>query len=64
MTTLAMQYMGECDLRLAGASDALKLHSAIETRLPCRPVQEERIQTWILTTLAYLKKLHPRGKPS
>jgi len=64
MATLAMQYMAECDLGLGRAADALKLYSAIQKRLPCRLVQEERIQTGIMNALAYLEKLHPQGKPS
>jgi tetratricopeptide (TPR) repeat protein len=64
METLAMQYMAECDLGLRRASDALKLYSEIKKRLPCRLVQEERIQTGITNAMAYLEKLRPQGKPS
>jgi len=64
METLAMQYMAECDLGLGRASDALKLYSEIETRLPCRLVEEERIETGIRNAMARLEKLRPQGKPS
>ena len=64
METLAMQYMAECDLGLGRASDALKLYAEIETKLPCRLVQEERIQTGIKNAMTYLEKRHPQGKPS
>ena len=64
MKTLAMQYMAECDLGLGRASDALKLYSEIETRLPCSLVQEERIRTGVKNAMAYLEKRHPQGKPS
>jgi len=64
MVTLAMQYMAECDLGLGRASDALKLYSEIETRLPCRLVEEERIRAGIKNAMARLEKLRPQGKPS
>jgi tetratricopeptide (TPR) repeat protein len=56
LKTLAMQYMAECDLALGRPSDALKLYSEIETRLPCRLVQEERIKTGIKNAMAFLEK--------
>ena len=63
METLAMQYMAESYLALGRASDALKLYSEIETRLPCRLIQEERIQAGIKNAMAYLEKLRPQRKP-
>ena len=64
MKTLAMQYMAECDLGLGRASDALKVYAAIQKRLPCRLVDEERIQTGIKNAVTRLEKLRPQGKPS
>jgi hypothetical protein len=63
METLAIQYMAECDLGLGRASDALKLYSEIENRLPCRLVQEERIRTGIKNAMFYLERLNPQSKP-
>jgi tetratricopeptide (TPR) repeat protein len=64
MATLAMQYMAECRMWQSRVPEALKLYAAIQKRLPCRLVQEERIQTGIKNAMAYLEKLHPQGKPS
>lgn len=62
--TLAMQYMAESRMWQSRASEALELYTAIQKRLPCRSVQEERIQTGIKNAMAYLEKLHPLGRPS
>jgi tetratricopeptide (TPR) repeat protein len=64
MATLAMQYMAESRLWQGKPSDALELYAAIQKRLPCRLVQESRIQAGIRNAMAYLEKNHPRGKPS
>jgi hypothetical protein len=64
MATLAMQRMAECRMWQSRVPEALELYAAIQKRLPCRLVQEERIQTGIKNAMAYLEKLHPQGKPS
>jgi tetratricopeptide (TPR) repeat protein len=64
MATLAMQYMAESRMWQSRVPEALELYVTIQKRLPCRLVQEERIQTGIKNAMAYLEKLHPPGKPS
>ena len=64
MATLAMQYMAECRMWQSRVPEALELYSAIQKRLPCKLVQEERIQTGIKNAMVYLEKLRPQGKPS
>jgi tetratricopeptide (TPR) repeat protein len=63
MATLAMQYMAECRMWQSRVPEALELYTALEKRLPCRLVQEERIQSGIKIAIAHLEKLHPQGKP-
>jgi len=60
MATLAMQYMAECRMWQSRVPEALEIYAAIEKRLPCRLVQEERIQTGIMNAMAYLEKQSPR----
>jgi len=64
MSTLAMQHMAECRMWQSRVSEALELYVAIQKRLPCRLVEEERIQTGIKNAIARLEKLRPQGKPS
>jgi len=61
--TLAMQYMAECRMWQSRVSEALELYVAIQKRLPCRLVEEERIRTGIKNAMARLEKLKPQGKP-
>lgn len=60
MATLAMQYMAECRMLQLRVHEALELYSVLQKRLPCRLVQEERIQTGIKNAMAYLEKRSPR----
>jgi tetratricopeptide (TPR) repeat protein len=64
MATLAMQDMAECRMWQSRVPEALELYVAVQKRLPCRLVQEERIQKGITNAMAYLEKLHPQGRPS
>ncbi len=61
MATLAMQHMAECRMWQSRVPEALALYAAILKRLPCRLVQEERIQTGMKNAMAYLEKRNPRG---
>jgi tetratricopeptide (TPR) repeat protein len=63
MATLAMRYMAECRMWQKRVEEALAVYRDILKRLPCRLVQEERIQTGIKNAMAYLEKHHPQGKP-
>jgi len=64
MATLAMQYMAECRMWQSRIPEALELYAAIQKRLPCRLIQEERIHTGIKNAVTYLEKRDPKGKPS
>jgi tetratricopeptide (TPR) repeat protein len=61
--TLAMQYMAECRLGQRRAEEALSLYRDLQKRLPCRLVDEERIETGVRNGIAYLEKRNPQGKP-
>jgi tetratricopeptide (TPR) repeat protein len=64
MATLAMQDMAECRMWQSRVPEALELYAAIQKRLPCRLVQEERIQKGITNAMTYLEKSLPMGRPS
>ena len=64
LATLAMQHLAECRLWQRRAQEALEWYAAIQKRLPCRLVQEERIQKGITNAMTYLERLHPQGRPS
>lgn len=59
--TLAMQYMAEGRMWQSRVREALEIYSALQKRLPCRLVEEERIGTGIKNAMAYLEKHSPRG---
>ena len=61
MSTLAMQYMAECRMWQSRVPEALEIYVAIQKRLPCRLVQEERIQSGIRNATAHLEKRNQRG---
>jgi tetratricopeptide (TPR) repeat protein len=63
ISTLAMQYMSECLLGQRRVEEALKLYRDLQKRLPCRLVDEARIETGIRNGIAYLEKRNPQGKP-
>ena len=60
MATLAMQYMAECRMWQSRIPEALELYTAIQKRLPCSLVQEERIETGTKNAMAYLEKNSPK----
>ncbi len=62
--TLALQYMAECRMWQSRLPEALKLYAAIRKRLPCRLVQEQRVETGFKNAMARLEKLHHQGRPS
>jgi hypothetical protein len=63
MATLALQYMAECRMWQKKIPEALNLYFEVQQRLPCRLIDEERIQTGITTGLAQLEKAASQGKP-
>jgi tetratricopeptide (TPR) repeat protein len=60
---LAMQYMAECCLGQRRVEEAMNLYREVQKRLPCRLVDEERIQTGIRNGMTYLERCHPQSKP-
>lgn len=61
---LAMQYMAECRMLQGRVPESLALYRELLKKLPCRLVNEERIQSGIRNGMAYLEKHHPGGRPS
>jgi len=61
--TLAMQYMAEARLAQRRIEEALNLYRELQKKLPCRLVDEKRIETGIRNGMTYLEKLHPQSKP-
>jgi len=64
MATLGMQYMAECRMWQGRVQESLEIYSAIQKRLPCRFIEEERIQEGIRNGVAYLERLRPQRMPS
>lgn len=63
LATLAMQYMAEARMWQSRVPESLEIYVAIEKRLPCRFVREERIRKGIENALAYLEKRLPQTRP-
>lgn len=61
--TLAMQYMAECLLGQRRVEEAMNLYREVQKRLPCRLVDELRIETGIKNGMSYLERCHPQSKP-
>ncbi len=61
--TLAMQYMAECRMWQGRVQESLTLYRDLLKKLPCRLVNEERIQDGIRNGMAYLEERRPQGKP-
>lgn len=62
-STLAMQYMAECRLGQRRVEEAMNLYCELQKRLPCRLIDEERIETGIRNGMTYLKRCHPQSGP-
>ncbi|MDR3727427.1 MAG: hypothetical protein P4K86_10330 [Terracidiphilus sp.] len=64
LATLARQYMAESRVLLGRVPEALELYADLKKRLPCRLVQEDRIEQGITNCMNYLEKRRPTSKPS
>ncbi|HKN22309.1 MAG TPA: hypothetical protein VJX73_12875 [Terracidiphilus sp.] len=64
LATLARQYMAECRVWQGRVPEALEIYADLERRLPCRLVDEERIQAGITKCMSYLEKRRAISKPS
>jgi tetratricopeptide (TPR) repeat protein len=64
LATFARQYMAECRLWQSRVPEALELYADLKKRLPCRLVQEDRIERGITNCMNYLEKRRPTSKPS
>lgn len=64
LATLARQYMAECRAWQGRVPEALKLYADLKKRLPCRLVDESRIDQGIANCMNYLEKRRPATKPS
>lgn len=64
LATFARQYMAECRLWQSRVPEALELYVDLKKRLPCRLVQEYRIEQGIANCMNYLEKQRPLSRPS
>jgi len=60
--TLAMQYMAEARLGQRRTEEALNLHRELQEKLPCRLVDQKRIETGVREGMTYLENaIHNRS---
>ena len=64
LAALARQHMAECRVWQGHVPEALEIYADLKKRLPCRLVEEDRIETGIFNCMSYLQKRRPVGKPS
>jgi tetratricopeptide (TPR) repeat protein len=64
LATLARQHMAECRVWQGRVPEALEIYSDLKKRLPCRLIDEDRIQQGITNCMNYLEKRRQSGKPS
>ena len=64
LATLAIQHMAECRAWQGRILEALELYSDLRKNLPCRLIDEDRVQQGISNCMNCLEKLHPTGKAS
>lgn len=62
--TLALQYMAECRVWQGREEEALRIYADLKKKLPCRLVDEGRIEKCIANCVSYLEKRRPSTKPS
>jgi len=62
--TLAMQYMAESRMWQGRVQESLVIYSDLVKRLPCKLIDEERIQTGIKCGMDYLERHNSKNKPS
>jgi tetratricopeptide (TPR) repeat protein len=64
LATLAMQYVAECRVWQGREEEALRIYADLKKRLPCRLVDEDRIEKGIANCVSRLEKRRPSTKPS
>jgi tetratricopeptide (TPR) repeat protein len=64
LATFALQQMAESRAWQHRQPEALKLYAELKKRLPCRLVDEDRIQSGIANCIKSLENLGPASKPS
>jgi tetratricopeptide (TPR) repeat protein len=64
LAAFAMQYMAECRLWQRRVPEALEIYAKLKERLPCRLVEESRVEQGISNCINYLKKQRPSRKLS
>jgi tetratricopeptide (TPR) repeat protein len=64
LTTFAMQYMAGCRLWQRRVPEALEIYAKLKKRLPCRLVEESRIDQGISNCMNYLEKQRLPSRPS
>jgi tetratricopeptide (TPR) repeat protein len=64
LATLATQHMAECLVWQGRVQEALELYVGLKRRLPCRLVDEKRIQTGITNCMSHLERRRAITKPS
>lgn len=64
LAALAMQYMAECRVLQGRVPAALRLYADLRKRLPCRLVDENRVQIGITNCMNYLEKQRPPSRSS
>jgi len=64
LATFARQYMAECRLAQGRVSEALEIYADLKKRLPCRLVDEARVEKEITNCMDYLEKRGCTTKPS
>jgi len=62
--TLALQYMGECRVLQGRVLEALDIYSELKKKLPCRLIDEDRMNQVINNCMNYLEKQQPQSQPS
>jgi tetratricopeptide (TPR) repeat protein len=64
LATFALQHMAECRVWQRRVPEALKLYADLKMRLPCRLVDQDRIEKGITNCMNYLDRHRPSNKPS
>lgn len=64
LCTLALQYMAECRVWQGREREALGIYAELKKRLPCRLIDENRMNQVIANCMSRLEKRQSLGKPS
>jgi tetratricopeptide (TPR) repeat protein len=64
LATFALQQMAECRVWQSRVPEALRIYADLKMRLPCRLVDEHRVEEGISNCMKYLEKQHPSLRPS